>query len=95
MQDSTILVRDGYCGIAGGAGAGGSHEMVEVIGGQVGPRASVFGRCYVTREQVGLDYTESMNTPTITGARLINQTLASVIYSGLEALSVRWAALRF
>jgi hypothetical protein len=70
IQDTTITVGSGYAGISGGAGAGGSHEMVTVIGGQV-----------------GLDYTVTLNCPTITGATLINQSRAAILYNGLEAAS--------
>jgi hypothetical protein len=70
IQDTTITVGSGYAGISGGAGAGGSHEMVTVIGGQV-----------------GLDYTVTLNCPTITGATLINQSRAAIVYNGLEAAS--------
>jgi hypothetical protein len=70
VQDATITVGDGWAGISGGSGAGGSHEMVTVIGGQV-----------------GLDFSVSLNCPTVTGATLINQTRAAIIYDGLEAAS--------
>jgi hypothetical protein len=71
IQDATITVGSGYAGIEGGAGAGGSHEMVTVIGGKV-----------------GMDYTKSLNCPTITGATLIGQTVSAIVYDGLEAASV-------
>ena len=70
VQDTTITVGSGFAGISGGSGAGGSHEMVTVIGGQV-----------------GLDFTVSLNCPTITGATLLNQTRAAIVYDGLEAAS--------
>ena len=71
IQDTTITVGSGYAGVVGGAGAGGSHEMVTVLGGRV-----------------GMDYTATLNCPTITGATLLNQTVAAIIYDGLEAASV-------
>jgi len=36
VQDCTIDARDGYCGLEGGAGSGGSHANVTVIGGRIG-----------------------------------------------------------
>jgi hypothetical protein len=71
IQDSTITVGSGYAGVVGGAGAGGSHAMVTVIGGKV-----------------GMDYTVSLNTPSVIGATLIGQTIAAISYDGLEAASV-------
>ena len=35
-----------------------------------------------------MDYTATLNCPTITGATLLNQTVAAIIYDGLEAASV-------
>ena len=77
VQDVTVTVGSGYAGLVGGAGAGGSHEMVTVIGGRV-----------------GLDYSTTLNCPTITGATLINQTVAAIVYDGLEAGSVVGATIR-
>ena len=70
IQDATITVGSGYAGISGGSGAGGSHEMVTVRGGQV-----------------GLDYSATLNCPTITGVTLLNQSRAAIVYNGLEAAS--------
>jgi len=36
VQDSTIDATHGYCGLEGGAGSGGSHANVTVIGGRIG-----------------------------------------------------------
>ncbi len=36
VQDCTIDARHGYCGLEGGAGSGGSHVNVTVIGGRIG-----------------------------------------------------------
>jgi hypothetical protein len=36
VQDCTIYANDGYCGLEGGAGSGGSHANVTVIGGRIG-----------------------------------------------------------
>jgi len=36
VQDCTIDARHGYCGLEGGAGSGGSHANVTVIGGRIG-----------------------------------------------------------
>jgi hypothetical protein len=77
VQDSTITVGSGWAGISGASGAGGSHEMVKVIGGQV-----------------GLDFTVSLNCPTVTGAELINQSRAAIIYDGLEAMSAVGLSVR-
>ena len=60
VQDATITVGSGYAGLVGGAGAGGSHAMVTVVGGRV-----------------GLDYSVTLNCPTIAGLTLINQTFAA------------------
>ena len=44
--------------------------------------------------RVGLDYSVSLNCPTVTGATLINQTVAAIVYDGLEAGSVVGATIR-
>ncbi|HUT95546.1 MAG TPA: hypothetical protein VMY37_39185 [Thermoguttaceae bacterium] len=36
VQDCTIDATHGYCGLEGGAGSGGSHANVTVIGGRIG-----------------------------------------------------------
>jgi len=36
IQDCTIYANGGYCGLEGGAGSGGSHANVTVIGGRIG-----------------------------------------------------------
>lgn len=36
VQDCTLDVRHGYCGLEGGAGSGGSHAGVTILGGQIG-----------------------------------------------------------
>ncbi len=36
VEDCTIDARGGYCGLEGGAGSGGSHTNVTVIGGRIG-----------------------------------------------------------
>ena len=77
VQDSTIQVGSGYSGITGGAGAGGGHAMLTVIGGRI-----------------GLDYTLSLNCPGTAGARLLDQTEAAILYSGLEAASFTGAYIR-
>ena len=38
--------------------------------------------------EVGMDFTVSLNSPTITGATLLGQRAAAISYDGLEALSV-------
>jgi hypothetical protein len=44
--------------------------------------------------QVGLDFTVSLNCPTVTGAELINQSRAAIIYDGLEAMSAVGLSVR-
>ncbi len=36
VQDCVLDVRYGYCGLEGGAGSGGSHARVTILGGQIG-----------------------------------------------------------
>ncbi|MGQ9914152.1 MAG: glycosyl hydrolase family 28-related protein [Thermogutta sp.] len=36
VQDCTLDVRHGYCGLEGGCGSGGSHARVTILGGQIG-----------------------------------------------------------
>eukprot|EP00943_MAST-04B_sp_MAST-4B-sp1_P001700 g1700.t1 len=44
--------------------------------------------------KVGLDYTVSLNCPGTAGARLLGQTTAAIIYSGLEAASFTGAYIK-
>ena len=44
--------------------------------------------------KVGLDYTVSLNCPGTAGARLLGQTQASIVYSGLEAASFTGAYIK-
>mmetsp|Transcript_45621 Transcript_45621/g.130178 ORF Transcript_45621/g.130178 Transcript_45621/m.130178 type:complete len:771 (-) Transcript_45621:99-2411(-) len=52
------------------------------------------GMVTVIGGRVGLDYTVSMNTPGTTGAVLINQTEAAILYDGFEAASFVGALIR-
>jgi hypothetical protein len=44
--------------------------------------------------RVDVDYTATLNCPTLTGATLIGQTGAAILYDGLEAASVVGAVIK-
>jgi hypothetical protein len=70
VTNCTIDARHGYSGLEGGAGSGGSHHNVTVIGGQI-----------------GVDYSQTQPTPTISNFTLIGQTGPAIVHRGWQALN--------
>jgi len=61
VQDCTIYANGGYCGLEGGAGSGGSHANVTVIGGRIGvdlrqtqPAPTIVGFTLINQTQTAL-----------------------------------------
>ena len=72
IENSLIdLGEDGFIGVVGASGSGGSHAGITVIGGKY-----------------GLDFRMAQPAPTITGAHLVNQSCASLVYAGLQTLTI-------
>jgi hypothetical protein len=73
IQDSTIDATHGYAGIEGGAGSGGSHAGVTVIGGRYG---------------LDLRDERSNMVPTLAGITLIGQTEAAIVTNSQTLVAV-------
>jgi hypothetical protein len=73
IQDSTIDATHGFSGIEGGAGSGGSHVGVTVIGGRYG---------------LDLRDERSNMVPTLTGITLIGQTEAAILTNSQTLVAV-------
>ncbi len=71
VTNCTIDATHGYSGLEGGAGSGGSHHNVTVIGGRI-----------------GVDYSQTQPTPTMSGFTLIGQTGPALVHRGWQGVNV-------
>ncbi len=76
VQDCTIDARYGYCGLEGGAGSGGSHANVTVIGGRIGvdlretqPASTIVGFTLLDQTETAL-LVSGRQTVTAVGLRI-------------------------
>jgi hypothetical protein len=93
IQDSTIYAGDATAGISGGAGSGGSHYSVTVIGGRFGadysqtqPAATIAGFSLINQTCAGVLYAGGMAL-SIVGSRIVSTTsIAAPRYSAVWSL---------
>lgn len=85
IQDCTIDARGAFCGVAGGAGSGGSHAGVTVIGGRYGlglrgtqPAATLTGVTLLDQEESAIICSGRQAT-TIVGFRIRHRSQGPVV----------------
>jgi hypothetical protein len=85
VEDSTIDARGGYIGLEGGAGSGGSHANVTVIGGRIGvdlretqPAPTITGFTLIGQTETAL-ISSSRQALTAVGLRIETETAGPVI----------------
>ncbi len=85
VQDCTFDVTHGYCGLAGGAGSGGSHAGITVIGGRIGidyretqPAPTLTGVTLLNQTETALVY-QGRQALSAVGLRIITRTQGPVI----------------
>jgi len=85
IQDCIIDARGAYCGVEGGAGSGGSHAGITVIGGRYGldlrgtqPAATVVGVTLIGQEESAI-FCSGRQTTTIIGFRLVSSSAGPLI----------------
>jgi hypothetical protein len=87
IQDCTIDARGAYCGVEGGAGSGGSHAGITVIGGRYGldlrgtqPAATVVGVTLIGQEDSAI-LCSGRQATTIVGFRVVRRSSAPAIFA--------------
>lgn len=85
VQDCTIDARHGRTGLEGGAGSGGSHFNVTVIGGRIGvdyrftqPAPTIVGFQLIDQTERAI-LSSSRQTLTVVGCRIVSKTSGPVI----------------
>lgn len=85
IQDVTIDATHGYCGLEGGAGSGGSHVGVTVIGGRIGadlrqtqPAPTITGFTLIGQTETALLYSGRQSLAAV-GLRIESDTAGPVI----------------
>jgi hypothetical protein len=95
VQDCRIDVQNGHTGLEGGAGAGGGHANITVIGGRVGlnldgaqPSTTVTGVALIDQSEAAISCRglKTVDGPyTVIGAKIVSNTVGPVVLSGTEA----------
>jgi hypothetical protein len=87
VQDSTIDVTHGLTGIAGGAGSGGSHAGVTVIGGKIGldlretqNAPTIVGITLIGQTQTAI-LTDSLQSLTAVGVKIVSRAHGPMVVS--------------
>lgn len=100
LEDVTVWAGDGASGIAGGAGGGGSHTNVRVVGGRFGldlraaqPSPTVTAATLIKQTCAAIVY-EGRGPLTVVGSKLVQPLNVSVNSPGLIAAGLPNAAFR-
>ncbi|GAB6167317.1 hypothetical protein JCM19992_33170 [Thermostilla marina] len=80
VQDCTIDARGAFCGLEGGAGSGGSHANVTIIGGRIGldlretqPAPTVTGFTLIDQEEAAV-VVSSRQSAVLVGTKIVKRT---------------------
>ena len=98
VQDCTMYMGDGHTGLAGGAGSGGSHAGVTVVGGQIGldlsqsqPAPTVTGMTLINQTQHAIVYNVGREALSSVGIHIVMSPQASVAVAAAGESGKGWS----